>query len=305
MLALALAFTAAPITKGSRMAKPKAKLEVIEGTAELEDFLRGVEGKGAVRIDARHLIAGKDQADPVCSFDIGEADLDSGEIARFNGDDINNKLLQDANSYGGIQRYRLYAFQENKKSPCDSFGIKLDGLEDIDASSSEQMGNPLQACLALLTQSHRHNEALMRGFKDVAQAFVTSGNKDREVLAQALKEAHEEKAEVYSLLKEIHTVDREKTLMLESAKRQAKKDDVMVGLAKLLGPAIIAKFSGSETVKEEAVSQLLQSFTSEQMAQIFPLLTDEQRMALGAIADKKAKEEKEEEDKGKKGEGNG
>lgn len=262
----------------------------LESPSDLEDFLRGVESKGAVKIDIRHLVSGKEQADAIAEVE-KEIIADEDE-ERFNGDDIYQKIVCDAEQYGGIQRYRLLAFRANSKSILDSKGFKIDGGAENEGVGTEAMGNPLQAALALLSQSHRHNEALMRSVETIVSRFIADSRAQTSSLASMVDKLTAERGEVFELLGTIHKTNNDKLLIQAEIESEAKKQDVLAGVIKLLTPAIAIKFGlKTEEVKESVVSQFVQSLSDDQQKTIFGVLTPEQQAALWSLIDKQVKKE--------------
>jgi hypothetical protein len=255
------------------------------------EWLRGIETVGCIRIEARHLIAGQEAGSVVATFEIGEQE-DGGE--RFNAPMVYRRLEEDAENIGGVQRYTLLAFREGAKAPRDRLTLKVDGGADGDAASSE----PANAS-GLVSQAHRHNEALLTMVVRMCGAALDTLAKQNTRLAEQLEKAQETQVEAWGIMREMALHDRDKETQRHTLALREKQADVMRDGLKLVLPGLVAKVLPSNTVQDEGLSRLIESLTDDQRSAIFSMLTPEQSVAMGGLLDTIIKKKTQEEVKEK------
>jgi hypothetical protein len=250
-------------------------------------WLRGCHSAQCTRVEVRHMTAGHDAGSTVATFE----PKDQGDGPMFEGTEIFARIEQDAEQLGGLQRYVLLAFREGAKTPRDRLPLRVDGgtPEGADALSSEQPN-----ATGLVAQSHRHIEAMMGMLARTVGTAVDSQTRLNASLAKALEAANEEKIEIWRMLGDIHKHDRERARFDADLRNDEKRAEVFRDSVKLVLPGLVAKILPSEAVKKTALTRLVSSFTQEQMATIFPLLTPDQQVALGALLDEGIKDENKE-----------
>jgi hypothetical protein len=271
------------------MARPK-KEEVSQDGAppeKLLEWLRGCETVGCIRIEARHLIAGSEGGSVVCTWDIAETP-DGGE--RFDAPNLWRRLEDDAEGIGSVQRYTLLAFRDGSKAPRERLTIRVDGGADGDPSVSE----PANAH-GLVAQAHRHNEAMMRmlaqGYGQTMATLVEENKRLSSALSSVTEQAEKDRVELWSVLREVSTFEKEREHAKHSLQLKEKQADVMRDGIKLLLPALVTKVTqamgmpATPAVTDQNLARLVESLTEEQQAAVFSLLTPEQAIALGTFLD--------------------
>src|SRR4029077_1233382 len=169
---------------------------------KLSEWLRAIELVGCVRVEARHLEAGKEGGSVVSTFEITERE-DGGE--RFDGPSMFRRLEEDAETIGGVQRYTLLAYRDGSKAPRERLTIRVDGGADGDASSSEQPN-----AHGLVAQAHRHLEATMGLMLRVTGTAMTTLSEQNKFLAKALEKSQGEKVELWETLGDLAKLDKER-----------------------------------------------------------------------------------------------
>jgi hypothetical protein len=266
------------------MGKTTRKDKPIESPEELVEFLRGCETVECVRVEARHLVAGQEATNVVSTWELPDDD-ETG--SHFNAEEIYAKLLADASSWGGVQRYVLLAFRDGQKTPRERLPIQLDGGADGHAALSE----PASAA-GLVAQAHRHIETLMRSHVGSMQMMLNNMMQQTKVLSEQNEKLMAERGEVWQLLSDMHKIDREKMHEEARIKKTERQGKVLEEGVRLLLPGLINKVMPSNEAKESAVSNLIESLSPEQQEKIFVTLNPQQQAALGALLDKRiAKEE--------------
>ncbi|MDP9002364.1 MAG: hypothetical protein M3O46_19910 [Myxococcota bacterium] len=236
----------------------------------IASWLRGIEGVGCTRVEARHLVAGAEGGSVVATFEGTTIALD----------DIVARLDSDAEAVGGVQRYSLLAFRADTKAPRDRLSLRVDGGADGDVSASEPA-----SLRGALSQQMRHNEALVRMLGTMCGSSLDAMSKQTKNLAEALENANADRVEMWGLLRQLATHDREKVVVDAELASKAKQEDLLRESLGLIVPGIVAKFLPSPAVKESALTKLVESLTPEQQETVFGVLTVDQRVALSAVLD--------------------
>jgi hypothetical protein len=193
-------------------------------------------------------------------------------------------MVQDAEGVGGVQRYAVLAFREASRAPRDRLLLSVDGgASDSDASISPANSN--QAALALVAQTHKHLESVMKNFIGAMHGMTLSLVNQNKLIAERLEKSDEERTEMWALLKEFQTHDREKLELAAKLSQEDKQADVLRDGLKLLLPAVISKILPGAPVKDEAVVRIIESLTDDQRKIIFSTLTVDQQVAFGALID--------------------
>lgn len=260
---------------------------------KLLEWVRGVETTGCVRIEARHLQAGVEATSAVCQWDI--KDTDTGE--RFDAPAIWLKLEEDAEGFGGIQRYTLLAYRDGAKSARDRLTLRVDGGTDGDPSSTE----PATAH-GLLAQAHRHNEAMMNVVVRTIGHALSTLERQNKVLSEALEKADHEKVEMWQTMTEIAKGDRDKRVQEHQLQLRAKQEDVLRDGIKLAIPGLINKFLPSKDAQDTGLRRFVESLTPEQQSAIFGTLKPEQAATLASLLDEFIQKDKSEEKASQKAE---
>lgn len=250
----------------------------------LIEWLRGCETVGCVRVEARLMVAGNESGTVAATFEIAERE-DGGE--RFDAPAIYQRLVEDAEVVGGVQRYRLFAFRDGSKSPRDTHAIRIDGGANGDASESE----PANAH-GLVAQAHRHNEVLLASaIRGMGQAMNTLVEQNKALLRQVEK-ADERRVEMWNVLEDVARHDKEKESARHALKMKEQQGEVLRDGIKLLLPGLLTKLGmGSAAAQEEGIVRFVESLTEAQQAQVFGILTPEQQVALGGLLDARIKKE--------------
>lgn len=252
--------------------------ESLEAPPEkLLEWLRGIENVACIRIEARHLVAGSEGGSPVATFEIAERE-DGGE--RFDGPALFRRLEEDAEGFGGIQRYTLLAYREGSKAPRDRLTLRVDGGTDSGASA----GEPANAT-GLVAQAHRHNEALMGMVVRMCGTALDTLSKQNAKLGEALEKATEEKVELWRIMGEVSKHDKDREDHKHALALKEKQADVLRDGIKLLVPGLISKILPSKEAGDESLGRLVESLTDEQRAAIFSTLSPDQQIALGGFLD--------------------
>jgi hypothetical protein len=242
----------------------------------IAQWLRGIEGAGCVRVEARHMVSGAEGGSVVGTFErAGE-----GEGSHFAAAEVSAKLESDAESVGGVQRYLLLAYREGSKAPRDRLPLRLDGGADGDPSASEPA-----SLRGALSQQMRHNEAILRMVGSMFGSTLDAMSKQNRAIAEALEKSNEERVEMWGVLRQMSTHDRDKATSDHELALQSKREDVLVDSVKLIMPALIGKLAPSHELKETTLTRLVESLTDEQRAAVFGVLTPDQQIALGALLD--------------------
>lgn len=253
---------------------------------KLSKWVRIVYQAECTRIEIRHISAGSDGGSVVGNFELTDGG-DDDPADQFNPSEIYQKMVEDSEEVGGIQKYLLLAFRPSAKAPRERLVLRVDGGTEDGFSNSEGRGAD-----AAMAQALRHNEALMRlVFEGFGTSLKTLADQNK-TLAKSLEKASGEKVELWETMSSVAKADREKDEAKSNRLLKEKQTEVIADGLKLLLPGLIQKFGlGSKEASETGLERLVKSLSPEQQATIFSCLSPEQAAALAGLLDSFIKKE--------------
>jgi len=194
--------------------------------------------------------------------------------------------FRDAGTQRGTTRYVVNAYRDDQRTHFQKYSFRLDGgLEYTD--KDEQNYPPTEA--GVLAMTMKHAEFAIRTYS-AGQA------ESMRLLSQQVQELHRQNnklaAQQYKVLDlQQAMLDRqaERDLAVRESDAKEKRKQMMFEKFLVLLPILAKKFFGGKDkgtdaiLAEEQLGALLESFDEEQMRQLIPMFSDEQRVAFFTI----------------------
>lgn len=222
-------------------------------------------------------------------------------------DPLTNELLseayEDAESLGGIQKYKVEAYFGTKKRAGRKKRFAMHAGEDAsDNELSEPANNK-----GLVSQQMRHNEALMKMTVNSFGQMMKMLGSQLEKTQAALDDALEKNYQMIELREKLLSEQEERELTRVMAMKQEDRKDELVGAVKVMLPSVVKRVSGKllpenasadKDMALESLKALAQSLSQDQIRGIMASLKPEQTVAFMEVINQMNGEDK-------KGESNG
>lgn len=199
--------------------------------------------------------------------------------------EILNEAWDDAESLGGIQKYKVEAYFGTKKRAGRKKRFSMHAGEDASDSEFSEPANGK----GLVAQQMRHNEALMKmSVNSFGQMMKMLGSQLEKTQA-ALDDALEKNYQMIELRERLLSEQEERELQRVMVMKQEDRKDELVEGVKLLLPSVVRRVSGKllpenanadDNLAVESLKALASSLSQEQIQAIMSSLKPQQTVAF-------------------------
>jgi len=221
---------------------------------------------------------------PIASWDPDDFDKlgTPSEIAEA----VMAAAYHDASSQRGTTRYVVNAYRDNERTHFQKHSFRLDG--GLEFTDKDETNYPATEA-GVLAMQMKHSEFLLR-------TYSTGQAESMRLLSAQVRELHSQNnklaAQQYKVLDlQQQMLDRqaERDLAVREQDSKEKRKQMMFEKFLVLWPIIAKKFfggkdKGTESIlAEEQLGALMESFDEEQIRQMVPLFSDEQKMGFFTV----------------------
>lgn len=219
--------------------------------------------------------------EPIASFDIEETPDEKELIVLAN--DLEGAGFDDAEGLGGLQRYIIHAYVDDKTEPVARFPFRI-------RNSDEEDGDPIDSEPAtpkgLVSQAQRHAEAAVKMSLGASGQIIVTLQRQLSRQADTIEKLTEQRAEFFDMLENLRNEKQTRDIEMQDATLKANiKKDAYDKLA-MLAPVIVNKLAGQKilperiTPTEQMLKSLAGSIRPEQMDAFRSILGPEQLILL-------------------------
>jgi hypothetical protein len=222
------------------------------------------EPRRLMQIQCCHIVHGSKRGEHV--FDVKVPKAANDDWAESTGIEIYSRLQLEVSNLGGLQRYVLYAYHNDRHT--SRFMVRFEGTDEDDELTSEA---PTKE--GLLAQLMRHNEVQQKALVSMMGTLSQASQSIIGRLTAMNEKLLEDKLDTIETMQALTSDKDDRDVKMIQAKAKAKGVEELVGRLGLLLPAIANKLAGQQVfpVQESAVTMMTKALVTS-------LATDEKRM---------------------------
>jgi hypothetical protein len=221
----------------------------------------------------------------ICSWD--EEDFDKYQTPQDLAPVIMAAAVHDADSQRGTTRYVVNAYRSGEKAHFRKYSFRLDGGQTFTDKDEANYPPTEQGVLAM---AMKHAEFAIRSFSAAqAESLRMLSSQVNELHRQNNKLAGQQ-YKVLELQQQMLDRQAERDLAVRDQDAKEKRKQMMFEKFLVLWPIIAKKFFGGKEDKgsntilaEEQLGTLLESMDEEQVRQLVPILSEEQKIGFFTV----------------------
>jgi hypothetical protein len=221
---------------------------------------------------------------PICSWE--EEDFDKYPTPQDLAPVIMAAAVHDASSQRGTTRYVVNAYRGGERAHFRKYSFRLDG--GLEFTDKDEINYPPTEA-GVLAMAMKHAEFAIRSYSaGQAESMRLLSGQVRELHSQNNKLAQQQ-YKVLDLQQQMLDRQAERELAIREQDAKEKRKQMMFEKFLVLWPIIAKKFlggkdKGSDTMlAEEQLGTLLESMDEEQVRQLVPILSEEQKIGFFTV----------------------